>query len=262
MSYDTLQIERRRGALAIWLNRPSVRNAFNDSVISELACAVGEAGEDPSVRAVLLAARGDVFSSGADLNWMQAMADYSLEENRADAERLAQMLNLIYICPKPVIARIQGDCYAGGVGLAAACDIAVAAQEAKFCLSEVRLGLIPATVSPYVIRAMGERTAARYMLTAEVFAAEEAHRTGLVQVCVPREGLDAEVDRMLAHFERASPNALRAAKRLAQEIAGRPIDAALIADTAERIALARASDDGREGVRAFLEKRRPRWQSP
>jgi methylglutaconyl-CoA hydratase len=259
MSFQTLQLERRAGTAVIWLNRPEVRNAFNDAMIAELVQAVRQAGEDDSARAVLLAARGSAFCAGADLNWMKAMAAYSREENRADALQLARMLHAIHSCPKPVVARVQGDCYAGGLGLVAACDIAIAAREAKFCLSEVKIGLIPATVSPYVLRAMGERLAARYMLTAERFTAEEAHRIGLVQGCAPGAQLDAAVDEILAHFAEASPQALRNAKRLIGEVAGRAIDEALIADTAERIADARASLDGREGVQAFLEKRRARW---
>ncbi len=259
---SSLQIEARHAVAVIWLNRPEVRNAFNDATIAELTQAVDEAGCDPAVRAVLIAARGSAFCAGADLHWMKAMAGFSREQNVADAEKLAAMLNALYTCPKPVVARVQGDCYAGGVGLVAACDIAIAAREAHFCLSEVKLGLIPATVSPYVFRAMGERVGARYMLTAERFSAEEALRAGLVQGCVPLESLDAEVDRVLAHFRQASPQALADAKRLAREVAGESIDAALISDTAERIADARASDDGREGIAAFLEKRKPRWLLP
>ncbi len=258
----TLQIEVRGAVAVIWLNRPEVRNAFNDATIAALAHAVDEAGADPGVRAVLLAARGPAFCAGADLNWMKSMARFSREQNVADAEKLAALLHTIYACPKPVVARVQGDCYAGGVGLVAACDIAIAAREAHFCLSEVKLGLIPATVSPYVLRAMGERLAARYMLTAERFPAAEALRAGLVQACVPLDALDAEVERVLGHFKQASPQALSDAKRLAHEVAGQPIDDALMSDTAERIADARASDDGKEGIAAFLEKRKPRWLLP
>lgn len=262
MNFQTLQIERRCGAAAIWMNRSEVRNAFNDAMIAELTSAVREAGEDQATRAVLLAARGPAFCAGADLHWMKAMAGFSRQQNRADAEKLAFMLHTIYSCPKPVLARVQGDCYAGGLGLVAACDIAIAARGANFCLSEVKIGLIPATVSPYLMRAMGERLASRYMLTAERFTAEEAFRTGLVQGCVSPEDLDAEIDRVLGHFGQASPQALRDAKRLAHDIGGRPIDEGLIADTALRIAEARASEDGKEGIRCFLEKRKPRWLLP
>jgi len=259
MDYETLQIERHRGAAVIWMNRPEVRNAFNDAMIAELAQAVRNAGGDFSVRAVLLAARGTAFCAGADLNWMKAIAGFSREENRADALKLARMLNAIHTCPKPVVVRVQGNCYAGGLGLVAACDIAIAVREAHFCLSELKLGLIPATVSPYVLRAMGERLASRYMLTAERFSAEEAHRIGLVQGCVPAERLDAAIDEILGHFGQASPQALRDAKRLVREFASRPIDESLIAASAERIADARASDDGKEGVQSFLDKRKPHW---
>jgi methylglutaconyl-CoA hydratase len=259
MDYETLQIDRHRGAVVIWMNRPEMRNAFNEVMIAELAQAVSQAGEDTAARAVLLAARGPAFCAGADLNWMKAVAAFSREQNRADALELARMLDAIHRCPKPVVARVQGDCYAGGLGLVAACDIAIAVREAHFCLSEVKLGLIPATVSPYVLRAIGERLASRYMLTAERFTAEEAHRIGLVQGCVPAEQLDAVIDNILGHFGQASPQALRDAKRLVREFAGRPIDESLIADSAERIADARASDDGKEGVQSFLDKRKPRW---
>jgi methylglutaconyl-CoA hydratase len=202
-----------------------------------------------------------VFCAGADLNWMRRMAGFSRKENVADAELLARLLHGLYRCPKPTIARVHGDCYAGGIGLVAACDIAVAAREARFCLTEVKVGLIPATVSPYVLRAMGERAASRYMLSAERFDAGEAHRAGLVHAAVPAAELDAEVDRLLAHFAEASRHALEETKRLIRAVAGRSIDADLVVDTAEMIADARASDDGKEGVHAFLEKRPPRWHS-
>jgi methylglutaconyl-CoA hydratase len=259
MSYQTIDTERRGTAQILWLDRPDVRNAFDEVMIEELHDAVRKGGADRSVHALVVAARGPVFCAGADLNWMKRMAGYSRKENVADAELLARLLHSLYRCPKPTIARVHGDCYAGGLGLVAACDIAVAVREARFCLTEVKVGLIPATVSPYVLRAMGERAASRYMLSAERFDAAEAHRTGLLHASVPAAELDAEVDRLLAHFAEASPHALEETKRLVREVAGRSIDAGLVEDTAEMIADARASDDGKEGVRAFLEKRKPGW---
>jgi methylglutaconyl-CoA hydratase len=187
------------------------------------------------------------------------MAGYTHEENRADAAQLAEMLRSIYACPKPVVAKIQGDCYAGGMGLAAACDISVAAETANFCLSEVKLGLIPATISPYVIKAMGENAARRYFLTAERFSAQEAHRIGFVHAVSTAEALDATVADIVKALVSNSPHAVKEAKRLVQDVAGAPLTAELIADTAVRIADIRSSDEGREGVRSFLEKRKPGW---
>jgi methylglutaconyl-CoA hydratase len=190
---------------------------------------------------------------------MKQMAGYSDAENLEDATLLADMLRTIYLCPKPVVAKIQGDCYAGGMGLAAACDIALAAEEANFCLSEVKLGLIPATISPYVIKAMGENAARRYFLTAERFPAREAHRIGFVHDVVAADALDASVAAIVKALVSNSPNAVQQAKVLVRDIAGRPVDNALLADTAQRIAVIRASLEGREGVASFLEKRKPSW---
>jgi methylglutaconyl-CoA hydratase len=211
------------------------------------------------VRAIVLAARGPAFCAGADLDWMRRMSSYSAEENRRDARQLADMLRAVHECPKPTIARVHGDAYAGGMGLVAACDVAFAATNASFCLSETKLGLIPATISPYVIGAIGRNAARRYMLTAEKFDAAEALRIGLVQGTAAADALDAKLNETLSALMLTSAEAVREAKRLVREVAGRPIDEALAADTAERIAAIRASDDGREGVRAFLEKRKPRW---
>jgi methylglutaconyl-CoA hydratase len=259
MTYRTLEIERRGSAEIIWLNRPDVRNAFDEVMIEELHDAVRKAGADKSVRALVLAARGPVFCAGADLKWMERMAGFSRKENLADAQQLARLLSGLYRFPKPTLARVHGDCFAGGVGLVSACDIVLAAREARFCLTEVRIGLIPATVSPYVLRALGERLATRYMLSAERFGAEEAQRGGLVHACVDSGVLDAELDKVLAQFDESSPHAVEETKRLIREVSGRPIDAGVLDDTAEMIADARASDDGKEGVRAFLEKRKPSW---
>ena len=255
----TLEIRRDGQVAYVMLNRPEVRNAFNETSIAELTAAFGELAVDDRVRVIVLGAHGVAFCAGADLNWMKQMAAYGHDDNLADASLLAQMLKTIYFCPKPVIARVQGDCYAGGMGLIAACDIVVSVADAQFCLSEVKLGLIPATISPYVIKAMGEQAARRYFLTAERFDARQAERIGLVHQAVAAERLDATVAELVKALLSASPNAVREAKRLVREIAGAPITDALIRDTAERIAQVRASDEGREGVRAFLEKRKPGW---
>ena len=243
----------------ITLTRPEVRNAFNDEVIQQLKAAFESVGENSDVRAVVLAAEGPAFCAGADLNWMRRMADYTRDENLADAGQLAAMLKAIYECPKPTIAAVQGDVFAGGMGLVAACDMAVSVRTATYCLSEVKLGLIPATISPYVIRAMGARAAHRYFLTAERFSAEEAHRIGFVHELADADALDAKVAELAAALVSASPAAVRACKRLVQDVAEREIDAALIAATVEGIADIRASDEGREGVASFLQKRKPAW---
>ena len=243
----------------ITLTRPELRNAFNDDVIQQLKAAFEDVGARDDVRAVVLAAVGPAFCAGADLNWMRRMADYTRDENIADAGQLAAMLKTIYECPKPTIAAVQGDVYAGGMGLVAACDMAVSVRAANYCLSEVKLGLIPATISPYVIRAMGARAAHRYFLTAERFSADEAHRIGFVHELVDADALDAKVDELAQALVGASPAAVKACKRLVQDVAEREIDAALIAATVEGIADIRASEQGREGVASFLQKRKPAW---
>lgn len=249
-----------RGAVAwVWLDRPEVRNAFNDEVIAEITAAFGALATDASVRVVVLAANGPAFCAGADLNWMRRMADYTREQNLLDAAALAEMLRTIATCAKPVIARVQGDCYAGGMGLVAACDMAVAAEGVQFCLSEVKLGLVPATISPYVVRALGARAAQRYMLTAERFDATTAHRLGFVQEVVPAPQLDTAVQALIDSLLAASPQALAQCKRLLADVIDQPLDAALIARTVEHIADARASDDGKHGVQSFLAKSKPRW---
>jgi methylglutaconyl-CoA hydratase len=259
MNYQTLEIAVIGKVATVTLNRPEVRNAFNQAAITELALAFDELGRSDVVRAIVLAANGPAFCAGGDLNWMKQMAGYTHAENLDDAAKLADMLRTIYLCPKPVVAKIQGDCYAGGMGLVAACDIAVAAEEANFCLSEAKLGLIPATISPYVIKAMGENAARRYFLTAERFSAAEAHRVGFVHELVKADELDASVAAIVKSLVSNSPNAVRQAKVLVRDIAGRPVDNALLADTAARIAAIRASQEGREGVASFLEKRKPSW---
>jgi methylglutaconyl-CoA hydratase len=257
--YETLQIETAHRVAIVWLAREKVRNAFNETMIAELTAAVRALGDDPEVRAIVLAAQGPAFCAGADLDWMRRMSAYSLDDNRRDALALAAMLRTLYECPKPTVARVHGDAYAGGLGIVAACDIAFASTAASFCLSETRLGLIPATIAPYVLRAIGANAARRYFLTAEKFDASEAFRIGLVHDIAPPDQLDAEVNELLGALLATSAQAVAAAKRLVREVAGRALDDALMADTAERIAQMRASDDGREGIAAFLAKRKPRW---
>jgi methylglutaconyl-CoA hydratase len=243
------------------LNRPEVRNAFNDEVIAELTSAFTQLSQDNQVRAIVLAAEGSAFCAGADLNWMRRMADYSHAENLADAGLLANMMHIIYTCPKPTVARIQGDVYAGGMGLVAACDMAVSVESANYCLSEVKLGLYPATISPYVIRAMGARAAHRYFLTAERFDAVEALRIGFVHAVVSAEQLDSKVAELTKALINASPNAVKECKTLLHDVAGKEINSALIAHTVEGIASIRASAEGKEGVQSFLQKRKPNWLS-
>ena len=255
----TLQIERQGVVARIWLNRPDVRNAFNEHVIAELGAAFATLGADTSLRAIVLGGRGKAFCAGADLGWMREMAGYTWERNRSDAQALANMLWVVYNCPVPIVGRVHGDCYAGGVGLAAVCDVLVAAEPVNFCLSEAKLGLLPGTISPYVIRAMGEQASRRYFITAERFSATQAAAMGFVHEVCAVEALDATVDGIVASLVANGPMALRACKTLVQDMAGRPIDVALREETARRIADIRASDEGREGVQSFLNKRPPAW---
>ena len=259
MKTNMLKTEMNGAVATLTLDRPEVRNAFNEALIAELTQQFTVLGQRDDVRCIVLAANGPAFCAGADLNWMRRMADYSHDENIADAAQLAEMLRVIYECPKPTVARIQGDVYAGGMGLVAACDMAVAVDSASFCLSEVRLGLIPATISPYVIRAMGTRASHRYFLTAERFGAAEALRIGFVHEVVAADALDAKVDELLKALTAASPNAVRVCKKLVIDVAEREINAGLIAATVQGIADIRASDEGKEGVQSFLNKRKPNW---
>jgi methylglutaconyl-CoA hydratase len=256
---DTLQIERAGHVARVWLNRPDVRNAFNEHVIAELGAAFSALGADASLRAIVLGGRGKAFCAGADLGWMREMAGYTWERNRADAQALADMLWTVYRCPVPVVGRIHADCYAGGVGLAAVCDVLVAADSANFCLSEAKLGLLPGTISPYVIRAMGEQASRRYFVTAERFSAAQAAAMGFVHEVCTADTLDAKVDEIVATLVANGPMALRACKTLVQDMAAQPITEALRDETARRIADIRASDEGREGVQSFLNKRKPAW---
>lgn len=248
-----------RGRARVTLERPALHNAFDDALVADLTLALEALGRDERVRVVLLAARGRSFSAGADLSWMRRTAAYSREENLRDARALARLMRTLDGLPKPTVAVVQGAAYGGGVGLVACCDVALAASRATFCLSEVKLGLIPAVISPYVVAAIGPRAARRYALTAEVFDAAEAHRLGLVHEVVEEEALEAAAGRVAAALLRNGPRAVAAAKALVARVARAPLDDALVADTAERIASVRASEEGREGVAAFLEKRAPAW---
>jgi len=247
------------GVAQITLTRPEVHNAFNDTLINELNAVLNGLGTDERVRVVVLSAQGRSFSAGADLKWMQRTAAYSEAENLKDAQALADLMLTLNNLPKPTMALVQGPAFGGGVGLVACCDIALAAETAKFCLSEVKLGLIPAVISPYVITAIGQRAARRYFLTAETFSATEAQRLGLVHRVVPDEALHDVGRRMIKDLLIGGPAAQVAAKDLILEVSGQPLDNALSAQTAERIAHLRTSGEAQEGIAAFLEKRKPRW---
>jgi methylglutaconyl-CoA hydratase len=263
MSYQHITVEQTGAVSTVTLNRPDVRNAFNEHVIYELTTVFASFLHQNISRCVVLQAVGKAFCAGADLNWMKKMATYSHAENVADASALAMMLRTIYECPLPVIARVQGDVFAGGMGLVAACDVVVSVNSARFSLSEVKLGLIPATIAPYVIRAIGARAAHRYFLTAEVFNAQAALQMGFVHELADSDAaLDAVVQRYVNCFASASPNALTECKRLLRDVAHAPIDDALVADTAQRIAHIRASDEGRHGVSSFLNKTQALWVMP
>ena len=257
-----LNVEIRSGVARVTLNRPEVRNAFDDALIASLTKTFLQLEGDDSVRVVVLAGNGPAFCAGADLNWMKRMAGYGYEENLADAQALAGMLATLDRLPKPTIARVHGPVFAGGTGLVAACDIAVGTPEAKFCFSEAKLGLSPATISPYVIRAIGERMARRYFLTAEVFDAGEACRIGMLSALVPSAELDSTIENLLKHLLAGGPEAHAKIKDLIRAVGDRPLDDALSADTAKRIAEVRASTEGKEGIASFLEKRKPSWCSP
>ena len=257
-----LNVEIASGVGRVTLDRPELRNAFDDALIRELQRAFERLGSDAAVRVVVLAGNGPAFCAGADLNWMQRMAAYGYDENLADAQALATLLATLDRLPKPTLARVHGPVFAGGTGLVAACDIAVGTPEAKFCLSEAKLGLSPATISPYVMRAMGERLARRYFLTAEVFGAEEAYRIGMLSSLVPASGLDREIERLVKHLLAGGPQAHGKIKELIRAVAHRPVDDSLAGETAKRIAEIRVSPEGKEGIASFLEKRKAAWCSP
>jgi len=247
------------GRATLTFNRPELHNVFDDRLIAELASVFKDLADDPQVRLVCLAAKGKSFSAGADLSWMQRMANYSHAENLADATALAKLMQTLNNLPKPTLALVQGAAYGGGVGLVAACDLVLATPDAKFCLSEVKLGLIPAVISPYVVAAIGARAARRYSISAERFDAQRALQLGLVHEIIPADRLADEADRLTRLLLLNGPQAMAAAKQLIADVAGRPLDDNLITETSERISVVRASDEGREGLSAFLEKRPPGW---
>lgn len=248
------------GIATITLNRPEVHNAFNEIVIGDLTDLFKKAGDDKNVRVVVLRGNGKSFSAGGDLHWMRRMADYNYQQNFNDALRLGSLLKTINFLPKPTIALVQGNAFGGGVGLTACCDIAIAEEGAQFCLSEVRIGLIPSIIAPYVMNAMGERMARRYFMTAEKFDAATAHRIGFVHEVCPAGGLDAAAEKVIVELMKGAPGAQSRGKRLMLDIVGHPIDDRLIELTAKQIAEARASDEGKEGLTAFLTKTEPAWR--
>lgn len=259
---ETLAIERAGAVATIWMNRPEVHNAFNETVIEELDAAVQALGADAQVRVVVLAGRGRSFSAGADLNWMQRLASASEAENLQDARRFAAMLRRVATLAKPTIARVHGAALGGGVGLAAACDLCVAGDEATFAMTEVRLGLIPAVIGPYVVRAIGVRQSLRYMQTAERIGAARAVELGLAHEAVPAGALDERIGTHAAALCAGGPAAQAHAKRLLLALESQPLADALIDQTARAIAAQRASPEGREGLAAFFARRPPGWAPP
>ena len=259
MNYQNLELEIQGQVATVWLNRPVVRNALDEVLISEITQVIRHLEYDDEVRVIVLAGRGKAFCAGADLNWMKRMADYSTEQNQADAMGLATMLKTLKQVSKPTIARVHGPAYAGGMGLASACDLIVAESAAEFCLSEVRIGLIPSTISPYVIQALGTQATKRYMLTAERMSAVEAHRLGFVHELCEEGSIDLGVAKISQALMAGGPAALSQTKALIGRVVGRPLDNELINETAGLIAKVRASSEGREGVSSFLEKRKPTW---
>lgn len=238
----------------VTLNRPEVRNAFNEGLIAELQDIFTKLGSDERCRVIVLQANGKSFCAGADLNWMKSMANFTKEENVADSRKMAVMLNTIYACPKPVIAKVQGDAYAGGVGLASVCDILIASNQVRFCISEAKLGLLPATIAPYVIRALGEQASRRYFVTAEIFTASQAKEIGFVHELVDPDALDSKVAEVCQAILSNGPMAVMACKKIVRDISQQAITPALLEDTVERIASIRTGDEAQARMKAFLEK--------
>ena len=257
---ENLIVEKRNAVAIVTLNRPEIRNAFDDVLISNLTKVFSDLDRDETVRVMVLAGAGKAFCAGADLNWMKRMAGYGYEDNLKDANALARMLKTLDRMSKPTVARVHGPAYAGGMGLVAACDIAIGSHEAEFCLTEVKLGLSPATISPYVMRAMGERLARRYFLTGEVIDAGEAYRLRLLSDVAPAEELDGAVNALLGHLVVGGREAHAKIKDLVRTVASGEVNDTMIADTAKRIAEIRVSPEGREGIASFLEKRNPAWR--
>lgn len=254
-----VEIERRGPAAWLWLNRPEVRNALNEELTAGLVSALEDLEDDATARVIVLAGRGAAFCAGGDLQRMEKAARMTKSRSRRDAGRFAKLLLRLHACAKPVIARVHGPAFAGGMGLVAASDLVIAAEEAEFCLPETRIGLVPAMISPYIVRALGEQQARRYMLTGERLAAREAQRIGFVHECVPAAELDARVEHFAAQLAKAGPQALARSKKLLGKVARAEIGPKLAAETAAVLAAARASDEAREGIRSFLEKRKPNW---
>jgi methylglutaconyl-CoA hydratase len=259
MGEPTIEVEIRGAVAWLWLNRPALHNALNEDLIRELTLVVREFGNDPAIRVIVLSGRGRSFCAGADIESMKRLGGAGAAENRDNARELADLFHAIAWSPKPTIARVNGSAIGGGLGLVSACDIAIAAHDAKFAASEVRLGLIPATIAPYVVRAIGQRWARRLFQTAERITAAQAERIGLVHEAVEADGLDARVETVVNDLMMGAPAAQHAAKELIDAVACRPITAELIEYTAERIAVIRAQDEAQEGLSAFLEKRKPGW---
>jgi methylglutaconyl-CoA hydratase len=255
-----VELERRGAAAWLWLNRPEVRNALNDEVSNLLLKSLQNLEKDNSCRILVLAGRGQAFSAGGDLGRMEHAAKMPKGRNVREARRFADLLYRMHRYPKPIVARVHGPAFAGGMGLAAACDLVIACEEAEFCLPEVRIGLVPAMISPYIARALGEPQTRRYMLTGERLVAREAQRLGFVHECVPMAELDAAVEKITGHLAKAGPNALAQAKKLLARIAAAPIGPRLAGETAALLAEVRAGAEAREGIRSFLEKRKPGWQ--
>jgi methylglutaconyl-CoA hydratase len=257
--FETVEIERSGRVATIWMNRPEVFNAFNEQLIGDLSAACSELDADASVRVVILGGRGRHFSAGADLNWMKRASTYSEAENLADSRRFARMLRRLSDMSKPTIARVQGAALGGGTGLAAACDMAVASANAVFATSEVKFGIIPAVISPYVLRAIGPRNALRYFQSAERISADKALAIGLVNEVTADDALDAGIATLVEALMAGAPQAQQTAKQLIQSVNGRPLDDVVIEETAQRIARQRATDEGKDGIASFLEKRAPAW---
>lgn len=257
--YETLEVVVEQGVATVWMNRPDVHNAFNAQLIADITAACRALDADDAVRVVVLAGRGKSFSAGADLNWMKAAGEASVEENLADARKLAGMLRALAELRKPTIARVQGAALGGGMGLASACDICIASDKAVFATSEVKFGIIPSAISPYVIRAIGERQSYRYFQTAERIGADRAREIGLAHDVAPGEELDAKVAEVVAALLQGGPKAQAAAKDLIRAVANRPIDDDVTEDTARRISALRATPEAKEGLDAFLTKRPAAW---
>ncbi|MEZ5893464.1 MAG: enoyl-CoA hydratase/isomerase family protein [Parvularculaceae bacterium] len=261
-NYQHLTVETdARGLARVTLNRPEVKNAFNEQLIADITAAMNALSKDANARIVVLQGAGDAFSAGADLSWMKRASNFSAEENLGDARRLAAMLNSIYTCEKPVVALIHGPCMGGGTGLASACDIVIASDDAFFALSEVRLGIIPAVISPFVLHAIGARQARRFFLTGERFDAAKAKEIGLAHMVCLRAQMEGTLDGVVKNLLACGPAAQGEAKKLIRIVAGRPVDEAVMDDTARIIARVRSTPEGKEGVAAFLEKRKANWIS-